>query len=183
MLNKSCELLNAEGHAIIFYFRCLAQSDMTWLHTEVRKEAFLNLWSMASSILIVNCFFLGEQSEFGADGEIARNNTTRLNWHLRQSKASSVTGQVFPFSSLSFLHLSKCWDKHLCLLAIFSAFFCHPRIPKRWNVHQHSKMSLKKVCAMWAAFLWIFMPPCLELRSDKSYDTCKYSIKTAINIH
>lgn len=97
------------------FFLLFAQPHMTLIDAEVRKKAFLNLWSMASSVLTVNWVFLGEWSESGSAEATARNDNTRLDWHLHPPKISTA-GQVFSifllFLPASFQML--CWDEHSC---------------------------------------------------------------------
>lgn len=157
------------------------------------KKAFLNLWSMASLILTANWVFLGERSESGAAGATARNDNARLNQHLHNPKAPSTTGQIFPIFLL-FLPASfrtACWAEHLCRQISLHPYVA-PEVPAgrmlTVAVLTCSQIPLERACGAYAraaraAFPWTFMPPCSELRSDKSYDTWKYSIRIAINIH
>lgn len=174
---------------LYFLFLLFAQSHMTLIHAEVGKKAFLNLWSMVSSILTVNWVFLGEWSESGSAEVTARNDNTRLDYHLHASKTSTL-GQVFPIFLL-FLPSSfqmVCWDEHM--LANLSVSLYHPTTPGGEDAHQcyahvlpnpAEEDSAGTACSAGTAFSWIFMPPCPELRSDKSYDTWKYSVRVAIN--
>lgn len=80
------------------------------------KKAFLNLWSMASSIWIVNWVFLGEWSESGAAGVTARSDNTKLNQPVCHPKASSTARQVFLIFLFSFQLFSKqCAETNTCI--------------------------------------------------------------------
>lgn len=178
MLNKSCELFGAEGHVIFSISAlCSVWCDFSTCRAD-EKKAFLNLWSMASSVLIVNWVFLGERSESGAAGATVRNDNTRLNQHLCHPRASSTAGQVFPifllFLPASFLLVH--WDECLCWQISLHPYVT-PEVPGGRMLtnatHTCSQIPLKRACAVSAAFPWISVFPCLELRSDKSYDTWK----------
>lgn len=100
------------------------------------KKAFLNLWSMASSVLTVNWVLLGEWSESGSAEVTARNDNTRSDWHLHPHKTSSTVGQVFPIFLL-FLPASfqmVCWDEHSCWQISVSSY--HPTSPGGEDAHQ-----------------------------------------------
>ena len=181
------------GTRSIFYFCSLLSLTWLWYRQRQEKKTFLNLWSMASSILMANWVFLGEQSESGAAGATPRNDNTKSNQHLRHPKASSATCQVFPIFLL-FLPASfwiLCRAEHLCW-QISPHPYVTPEVPAgrmlTAAVLTCSQTPLERArgadpCAARAAFPWMFMPPHSELRSDTGYDTWKYSIRIAINIH
>lgn len=185
-LNKSCELFSVERQVIFSISAlCSVSHDFNTRRGE-KKKAFLNLWNMASSVLTVNWVFLGEWSESGSAEATATNDNTRLGQPLHPPKTSAVV-QVFPIFLL-FLPASfpmVCWDKHSCwqisLYPHITPEVLGERMPTN-AMHKCCQILLKTACSAGTAFSWIFMPPCSELRSDKSYDTSKYSIRVAINI-
>lgn len=115
MLHKSCELFSFERQVTFSIpSLCSVSHDFNTCRGE-KKKPFLNLWSMASSVLTVNWVFLGEWSESGSAEMTARNDNTRLDQHLPPPKTSTVR-QVLPifllFLPASFQMVP--WDKHSC---------------------------------------------------------------------
>lgn len=171
MLNKSCELFSAEGHVFSISALRRAWRDLSTCRDE-EKKAFLNLWNMACSILIVNWVFLHEWSESGAAEVTVRNENTRLNQHLCHPKAFSTAGEVFsifllfpPASFRTACWANACVGKSLCILM-------SPQ--KSRGEDDHSCCTYMQPnptgggrCVAQAAFPWIFMPLCSELRSEK----------------
>lgn len=187
MLNKSCELFSAKGHVFSISALRRAWHDLSTCRDE-EKKAFLNLWNTACSILIVNWGFLCEWSESGAAEVTVRNENTRLNQHLCHPKAFSTAGQVFPifllFPPASFR--TACWanacvGKSLCILM-------SPQKSQGggWSqlLHLYAAKSHRRgsVCGTSSLPLDIYAS-LLRAQVWKSYDTWKYSIRIAINIH